>query len=56
MAPEVLDAEYTEKCDMWSLGVLLYVLLSGNSPFGSESNEGVKINIRRGKYDLESRA
>lgn len=54
MAPEVFMKNYNEKVDMWSSGVLLYVLLSGNSPFGGSTEELVKLNISRGKYDLES--
>ena len=33
IAPEVLDHNYNEKCDIWSIGVILFIILSGRVPF-----------------------
>lgn len=39
IAPEVLHGQYDEKCDIWSIGVILFILLSGTAPFNAPDDE-----------------
>lgn len=51
VAPEVVKGKYDEKCDSWSLGVMMYILLCGNPPFEDDSNQRIFKKIMRGKYN-----
>ena len=46
MAPEVFKQSYNADCDVWSLGICLYLLLSGRPPF--EGSDTASI-FRRGR-------
>ena len=53
IAPEVLSRNYTELCDLWSCGVIMYILLTGRPPFNGGSEEEIMKKIREGNYDLK---
>eukprot|EP00980_Cylindrotheca_fusiformis_P027921 scaffold22568_cov125-Cylindrotheca_fusiformis.AAC.18 len=50
VAPEVLKKSYTEACDLWSLGVIVYMLLSGAPPFYGKNDDAIKASIVQGEY------
>lgn len=54
IAPEVLMGSYTEKCDIWSIGVILYILLSGTAPFNGNTDEDIMNAARKGTYSFKS--
>merc|ERR1711910_265624 len=54
-APEIIEeAKAYPQSDAWSLGVLLYVLMSGQLPFKGESPEETKDNILQVRFKFES--
>ena len=54
IAPEVLLEKYNEKCDLWSIGVIMYVLLTGKPPFPGKNNDEIYQHIKEGRYDLKN--
>ena len=55
MAPEVLKGSYTNEADVWSVGVIAYMLLSSQMPFYGRKRQHIVEQILGGKYDFRGR-
>jgi len=56
VAPEILvrmSESYTEKCDIWSLGICLYLMLCGDPPFCGDTDMQVLKKVRKGRFRFE---
>ena len=54
VAPEVLKGNYNEKCDIWSIGAMTYLLLCGQYPFNGSSDKEIFDNILNSNVKFNS--
>ena len=53
LAPEIVNGEkYSQACDIWCVGVILYILLCGYPPFQDEDNSQMTAAIKECKIDF----
>ena len=53
MAPEIFQGSYDERCDIWSLGVIAYIMFSqGKYPFNDSNEHNILKKVKKGKFYL----
>jgi calcium-dependent protein kinase len=53
IAPEVIRKKYDEKCDVWSIGVIAYILLCGYPPFNGPNDKVIMDKVAKGQYNFD---
>ena len=52
VAPEVLRESYNEKCDLWSCGIIMYILMTGKAPYAGKTEREILSNVLSGALNL----
>jgi len=52
VAPEVINKYYTQSCDIWSIGVIAYILLCGYPPFHGKTVNNIIERVKKGTFDF----
>lgn len=54
MAPEVIEGKYGREVDAWSIGVILYMILTGNPPFNGSNHQEIFEAVKIGKISFQN--
>ena len=52
VAPEVLSGDYNEKCDIWSIGIIMFILLTGRPPYPGNSEHEILEIVRKNPLNI----
>lgn len=51
----MIEGQYNEKCDVWSCGIIFYILLCGYPPFYGKDANAIYTKILKGDYNFNSK-